>query len=200
MQLCGSRILLVVGTLLLVSNPIFGAVVDSPSLVSNHINVEEFTPQHEMERRLPGFFENLDLGGRFDSLVSTPIENWEASQWLFAAIMFLLIVWCCGCLGCARRRQARRYGAPGYGYGGAPGPYGAGGYGLGGYGHGQQQPMTGKGAGSGFCGCLRGLLLCFCCYELCCADCNDVPCFHHSSWSGNAGQDAYRLQPGVEMV
>ncbi|KAI2494269.1 hypothetical protein MHU86_20246 [Fragilaria crotonensis] len=201
MQLIDSRILVAVGMLLLISDPISAAAVaGAPSLVSKHVDAEQITAQYEMERRLPGFFENLDLGGWFDALVSTPIEDWEASQWMFAAVLLLLVVWCCGCIGCARRRQARPYGYPGYGgyggYGGAAGPYGGGGYGPGGYG--QQQPMSGR--SSGACGCLRNLLLCFCCYELCCADCKDVPCFHHSSWSGNAGHDVYRLQPGVEMV
>jgi hypothetical protein len=114
-------------------------------------------------------------------LIETPIANWETSQWLLAAFLALLLLWCCGCISQGRRRYRGRYynrGVPGgegnyYNAGGGPAGTGGGAGGgpwLGGSYMGQQQ----RGAGGGICGCVRQIVLAACCFEFCCRDCQDV--------------------------
>jgi len=110
-------------------------------------------------RRLPGFFENLRLGESLGSLFSTPMDAWDSGQWIVAFILLFGALWCCGCLA-GNRRRYRGYG------GGYPNAYGPG-YGAGG----GYYPRSG---GSGGGTCLRNVLLCVCCYEFCCADCQHV--------------------------
>jgi hypothetical protein len=136
-------------------------------------------------RQLPGYFEDLNIQESFDQLFSTPIGQWEARQWMLAALVAFTVLYCCGCIAGNRRYRRQGY-YPGYGSG----------YGGGGYGGGRSS------GGTGFCGCLRNILLCFCCYELFCGDCAHVPCFRHSSFSqesnavGKDEEDVYHRQEG----
>jgi hypothetical protein len=124
--------------------------------------------------------EYIERGKKaLQGLIETPIANWENSQWLLAAFLALLLMWCCGCI-CQGRRRHRRYyrGAPvaggdGGNYYNGGGQAGAGGW-FGGPnmgGIGQQQRSS---AGGGICGCLRNIVLAACCFEFCCRDCQDV--------------------------
>lgn len=167
-----------------------------PATMNDIIADEQMASVH---RRLPGFFEGLNVEESFNRLFSTPIRQWEAGQWLLAALMVFTILYCCGCIAGNRRYRRQGYGS-GYGGSGYGNGYGNG-YG-GGYGNGYG---SGKSGGSGFCSCLRNILLCFCCYELFCGDCAHVPCFRHSSFSGESNaigrdeEDVYHREEG-EMV
>lgn len=118
-------------------------------------------------RILPGFefLDRLNIEESIRQVFSTPVDAWDSRQWITAAILLFLGMWCCGCM--SQNRRSRR------------------GYGGGGYYPNQQQPglMTGSGygaansSGGGASSCLRNAVMCACCYELCCRDCQDIAPF-----------------------
>ena len=115
-------------------------------------------------RRLPDDYGDLfsNVQESFDELFSTAPREWTAYQWFLFLLILFLALWCCGCL-----NGGRRYYRSGY--------YGGGNYGGGGgyYPYRYRNPSC---CSSCCGGCLQDILLCFCCYELCCADCQHVPC------------------------
>jgi hypothetical protein len=139
-------------------------------------------------RNLPqnDYLPDWNIGEAFDKLVSTPPQDWEAGQWILAAVLLMLALWCCGFCCCACRRR-RRYHEQPYYYGAPYPPYG--------------YPRGGRRGTDSCCGCLRSILLCFCCYEYFCADCQDVPCFRHSRFHYSSenveGMDYYQRQEGA---
>jgi hypothetical protein len=156
----------------------------------NSVVAQENESEPSSHRYLPSSWEEFDIRKEWDELLSTPIREWQWSQWLFLFVIVILMSWCCGI--CVRRRRIARQ--PGIGmYGGPPlqptsnMPYG-----------GMTTPYNGyspynnnqRTFGQQCCNCLRTACMCFMCYELCCADCHDIPCFRHSSWSGNAFTDS----------
>jgi hypothetical protein len=178
-----------------------GVARDSVSKVDNK------PLEHVSHRYLPGAsWGEFDIRKKWNELVSTPIRNWDWSEWLFLFILVFLMTWCCGI--CVRRRIRRQPITPSTNMpfgGGMTSPY----HGYNNYNnnnHTNYHHNSGSMFSSGqqCCNCLRSAMMCFLCYELCCADCHDVPCFRHSSWSGNAFADSsYRRQedgPGPEIV
>lgn len=162
---------------------------DADTATINNVPIETTLNQHKEEmtdvsimdhsnlrRRLPaGFdFDFNSIGEALNGLATTPPNGWRAEQWGLFAFLVLVALYCCGCCACNRRRQRQGYGQ------GYPGQYGPGGYGQGGYGGGYGG--GGGKSGGGIMSCLRNVLMCFCCYELCCADCAHVPCFNHSRY------------------
>lgn len=168
------------------------ALVVSTSSASNSA---ELMLEESRHRRLAGMFENINIRESLDRLVETPIGEWEVGQWILAAFILLLVLWCCGCLAGNRRRR-RSY------YRGDPSNYGRG-YGDGRYnggGRSSAYSLTDQGVGTtsggrGACSCIENVLLCSFCYELCCRDCQDVPCFK----GDGGGDDVYRREGG-DMV
>lgn len=117
----------------------------------------QFEMQETKERKLPGI--EIDISQSLKRLFATAPEAWTTGQWIFAALILLVALWCCGCLACGRR-----YHRGGYNY--------------------YRRSSSG---GGGLCACLQNLLMCFCCYELCCRNCQDVPCCND-----NAAGEYYR--------
>lgn len=97
---------------------------------------------------------DVNVGESLDHLFSTPMNEWTIGQWLFAVVLLCLILWCCGCLAC-QGGGGRRYYRHSY--------------------YNNYRNNRGGGGGGGCCDCLRNLLLCFCCYELCCDDGQNLP-------------------------
>ena len=116
---------------------------------------------HENQRRLPGFFEDLHIQESVQEVFSTPMNEWDARQWITALILLFLILWCGGCV-CQNRR---RY----YGFGGGGGG-----------------------------GCLQNVIMCACCYELCCRDCQDLQPFFGAKLPAEDGVSSpeYELHGG----
>lgn len=112
----------------------------------------EGSSNQQVHRFLPDAFEALDydfnIGESLQQLFGTAPEQWTMGQWLLAGLLILLALWCCGCLSNGRGYYRGYHHGPGY----------------------YPQRSTGN------CSCLQNLLLCFCCYEYCFADCQDVPC------------------------
>jgi len=105
-------------------------------------------------RQLPNEFRFMDqFQESLNQVFSTAPQDWTMGQWFLALLMIFGVLWCCGCLQGGRRYYYRQ--GP---YGGYPGGY------------------YGRTSSGGCCGCLQNILMCFCCYELCCADCQHVPC------------------------
>lgn len=115
-----------------------------------------------VHRFLPaGSFEGIldAIEERVRQVFQTPVAAWDSPEWFTAAVMLFVGLWCCGCI-CQQRRR----------------PYYGRGYGGNGY-YPNQQPglMTGGGGGgAGGGNCLRNVVMCACCYELCCRDCQDL--------------------------
>ncbi|CAB9511210.1 expressed unknown protein [Seminavis robusta] len=107
------------------------------------------------------------IDGVADSIAGvfrTPVAAWDLGQWFVALTLVVLTLSCCGC---GRRRIRRRY----Y-YGRSsnqPGVIANGGN----YSRYEDTTATRGGRDTSF---LHRLLLCVCCFEWCCRDCQDVPC------------------------
>jgi len=112
---------------------------------------EQHHPQTERNLQVDEQIDNVRE--MLSNLFSTAPEAWTTGQWILAAVLLFLALWCCGCCSGGRRYYRRGY-------------HNQRGYSSGGY----------RSSHGGCCGCLQDLLMCFCCYELCCADCQDVPC------------------------
>jgi hypothetical protein len=146
-------------------------IVSTSSAFSSDELISEERSQH---RRLARMFENINIRESLNRLFETPISEWEIGQWILAAFLLTLILWCCGCIcGGNQRRRRSYYRSSGGGYGGG----------------------RSSGGGGGACSCVQDVLLCVCCYELCCRDCQDVPCFN----GGGGGDNVYRRE-GADRV
>mmetsp|Transcript_28520 Transcript_28520/g.62072 ORF Transcript_28520/g.62072 Transcript_28520/m.62072 type:complete len:227 (-) Transcript_28520:90-770(-) len=88
-----------------------------------------------------------DFQDVISSLADTSPTEWTGMQWLCLIILLLVVstLFSCICGACCRPMR------PGYGYG----------------------SRYGGGSGRG-CGCLSDIFWCFCCFEWCCRDCQDV--------------------------
>eukprot|EP00542_Grammatophora_oceanica_P018941 CAMPEP_0194049392 /NCGR_PEP_ID=MMETSP0009_2-20130614/30587_1 /TAXON_ID=210454 /ORGANISM="Grammatophora oceanica, Strain CCMP 410" /LENGTH=212 /DNA_ID=CAMNT_0038695539 /DNA_START=47 /DNA_END=685 /DNA_ORIENTATION=- len=63
-------------------------------------------------RRLPW---GDQIRGSIDRLFSTPVKEWEGSQWLLFLLLLFIVLSCCGCLGGGYRRRRYYYRDNGYG-------------------------------------------------------------------------------------
>lgn len=105
--------------------------------------------------------DNLGLRKRraqddyLSDLIDTPMDKWTSTQWgIFGVFLFfILAVMCCCCCVCVLPTIFAMCCGHSGGYYNGNGYYGGG------------SPYYGGGGGSS---CLKDLLLCFCCYEMCC--------------------------------
>ena len=114
-------------------------------------------------RKLQDFEGGIkDFEDVISSLADTSPMEWTGMQWLCLIILLMVVstIFSCICGACCRR--------PRYGYG-----YGDG------YGGGR------RGGGGG---CLSDIFWCFCCFEWCCRDCQDVD----ACCDAVAGSSAYQ--------
>ena len=115
-----------------------------------HLRGSEPNGKPSSSRTLQDFEGRLnDFEDVISSLADTSPTEWTGMQWLCLIILLLVVstLFSCICGACCRPMR------PGYGYG-YGGRYGG-----------------GSGRGSG---CLSDIFWCFCCFEWCCRDCQDV--------------------------
>jgi hypothetical protein len=124
------------------------------SIATNAVTVvQQQSEEGHRELRATDYLD-FNVGDSMDRLFSTPMDEWTIGQWLFGVFLLSLILWCCGCLACSRG-GGRRYYRRSY--------------------YNNYRNDGNDGGGGGCCACLRNILLCFCCYEICCDDGEHLP-------------------------